>query len=476
MGNTGAVSTVIRNATPSIFPTASGGTGTINYSLSGSQNYIVSSGGTVVAPISLANSTGATNTGLVTTGTTANNGALLAINGGSVTSIFRRGDLAGNDAGTDFYMGSPNTSLNTQAVNSSGRVAFVNALQGSTIITTTTSTSVATNPNFVGTRNDNIIGLSTPSSGVYGAPTILARAGNQAAGLPTNVVYDNFSAPTINNAGNVAFLATLRNGVAGAGVSPVSGAGQNNNALFSNVSGMLTAVARQGSPILPGDTRTFGSFSNMSLNGQGTITFASGLGGTGGGLTNIFQAFPDGRVTNVLPGTFPAGLTSEIFGSNIPAGTGVGTIQAMAVNGRNQIAIYTILSNNALGVDPTNNRALLATDPYGNWHLIARSGDFWAANEGGAGTVSTPLNGLRQIASSAFGLAGGSGGQDGRSMAWNDDGTLTFTVNFNDSSNPFITGGSSGTTGVYTVSIVPAPGAAGMLAAAGLMASRRRRA
>lgn len=469
VSNTGGpLSIVAQSNQPSVVPVAAGGTGTLNYSISSGGGILTSNTtGAVLFSSSLVNSAGATATGLVTTaGLTQNNTGLFIGTPAGVTLVARQGTVMGNDAGADYALRAMSSSAWT--VNGPGTALFQSTLQGTSIVTTTTSSSATTNPNFVGTRNDTALMLATPSAGVYSLSTV-ARGGNAAVGAPAGVVYDTITTTpaSLNNNGQYVFSATLRNGVPGAGVIGVSGATQNNSALYSNNGGSLAMIARQGQPVSPGSSTLFGSFnlgSAVQMTSNGTAFLNASL--QGGASGNALYAFTAAGSTIEILRT---GQAMPAFGT-VPAGASFSSFQSYATNAMGCVVIYGILNTNAaLGIysdaSGNNNRVLLAISPTGEYRLLARRGDAFDAANGGPFNLATTLDG-RIIDTINF--LGGSSGQDGRGTGINDAGQITFALQFND--------GGIFTGGVYTATVVPTPGVAGLLGLAGLgIAGRRRR-
>ena len=465
---TGSLGVIAQNTQPSIYPSA--GTGTINWS-SISNTAETSSSGAVMFTASLANSAGATGTGLVTTaGLTRNDSGLFIGTPGNVVAVGRAGTVLGSETVTiggnpvtgSYALGAINTG-GRWAVNGTNNVIFQSALQGTTILTTNTPTTLAAGA--VGTRNDQVMMLATPSGGSYSLTTI-ARGGTAAPGAPAGVLFDQLgNIPGINNAGQYAFIASLRNTAIGNGdVINVSGnAGQNSTALFSNNGGSLTMLARQGQPISLGSTVNFGLMSgNAVVNSGGVVSMVTSLGGTApNGTSGLF--------------TFAGGITSELIRTGIALPSGLGSIPAgaslasfqggFASNAMNAYVFYGLLKQSAaLGINNTNYGVLMAVMPNGQLRLLARTGDAWDAVNGGPMTGST-VDG-RIITGINF--QSGSGTQDGRASGLNDAGTVAFGLTFTDAGTQ--------TYGIYTATVVPTPGVAGLLGLAGLgFAGRRRR-
>ncbi|MGH7131253.1 MAG: DUF7453 family protein [Phycisphaerales bacterium] len=462
----GSLSIIAQNNQPSVIPVAAGGTGTLNYSSLSTASLTSSLTGGSMFTASLVNSAGATSTGLVTAaGLTQNNTALFIGTPAGVTTIARQGTVMGNDAGTDYAIRAISTSNWT--LNGPGNSIFQTTLQGTSINTTSTSTSTSTNPNYIGTRNDQAYILATRSTSgpvTYSLSTI-ARGGDAAPGAPAGVVFDTLPATiAMNDAGQFAFAANLRNQSAGVGgVVGASGATQNNSALFSNNGGSLTMIARQGQPVSPGSSVTLGSLSGTAqITSTGNVFFNANLAGTASiGTTSLCTFTPAGSMVEYLR----TGQALPAFGT-VPAGAAFSSFQSYATNAMGCVVVYGILQTNAAlgifsGPEGNNNRVLLAISPTGEYRLLARHGDAFDALNGGTMTASTVD--ARIISGINFG--GGSAGQDGRTGGTNDSGQIAFGLSFS----------GVGTGGLYTATVVPTPGAPGLLGLVGLAASRRRR-
>jgi len=164
--------------------------------------------------------------------------------------LARRGSAApGTGNGPQFdVIGDP-------VINSLGVVCFASTLQGSG------ATGLSSNGVWVGTP---------------GNLTLVVRAGQQAPGLPNNVNFLSFEPPVLNDAGQVAFIATLT----GPGVSPL-----NDAAVYTGTAGNLKLVARTGddAPGLQTGMR-FLSFEQVLLDAGGVALFAELQGGVNPGF------------------------------------------------------------------------------------------------------------------------------------------------------------------------------------------------
>jgi hypothetical protein len=157
---------------------------------------------------------------------------------------------------------------------------------------------VAYRANLTGTGVD-----ATNSQVVYLEATPIARAGDQAPGLPAGVLLQNgtFTAPRLAGTDEVVF----RTGLTGAGVTTT-----NNEAIYRN----STLVARSGaaSPIGP----NYGNFGLPQTNATGQVAFQSGLNAPIGQNEAIWRdAALIARSGNGVPGF--AGVSFARFSDHV---------------------------------------------------------------------------------------------------------------------------------------------------------------
>ena len=275
-------------------------------------------------------------------------------------------------------------------------------------------------------------GLSGPEvdgsngGGIWAGPAdglqLVARAGDQAPGLPEGVLFSFFPTdPVINDAGQTAFTANL------------TGAGVNNSngwSLFSDGSGALALLAREGdqaagapvgvaylilaAPIISsaGQTACWGL-----LSGPGVVSSNDrGLWSGAGSLALI------AREGSQAPDT--------------PGGVVFNVIDDPAMNAAGHVAFSASLVGS--GVGSSNNRGLWAQDASGVLTLIARKGDSLEVAPGDFRTIGSGNPSLR--------LVGRSGGQDGRPTGLNDAGQLAVGISF-----------TNGTSGILVFGAEPLP-------------------
>jgi hypothetical protein len=160
-------------------------------------------------------------------GTTSEGQGIWSGASGNLTLVTRTGSQApGTSNGVDF-----NTFVYAPVLNDAGQTAFVANLVGS------------------GVDSTNEYGIWSEGSG---ALQLVAREGSQAPGTPSGVNFDRlwFGAPQLNNAGQIAFLASL----IGSGV----GDSNDRGIWASDRMGALQLIVREGDvlEVAPGDFRT----------------------------------------------------------------------------------------------------------------------------------------------------------------------------------------------------------------------------
>ena len=216
-------------------------------------------------------------TGFLTGGsvTSSNDYGIWSEGSGSLALVAREGDVAPG-TGSAVY-----SSLGTLVLNDAGQTVFRGVLnQGGD----------------VNSSNDSGIW-----SGGAGSLALVAREGDVAPGTGSAVYSFLGSTPALNNAGETAFSGL----VTGSGVNT-----SNNSGIWSGDAGGLALVARGGSPA-PGTSATYGSFRNPVLNDSGQTAFQSSLTGGGVTLSNNFGIWSEGsgslalvaREGDVAPGT-----------------------------------------------------------------------------------------------------------------------------------------------------------------------------
>lgn len=204
----------------------------------------------------------------------------------------------------------------------------------------------------------------TPSNGfaiVAGFPgslAVIARYGDQIAGLPPATVFSQFSGrTTFNDTGQAAFWGyATRNSTTFQGI-------------WRGTPGNLALVASEGGTAGYGDTVQFDGFSNtLSLNAAGNVAFMARLRGTGVTTANsngIWMASsagvtPVARESEHAQG-FPVGVSFQAF-----------TFDSPGFNSSGQIAFQSYLQGP--GMNSSNNQTLWVGTP-GALTAFARTGE-----------------------------------------------------------------------------------------------------
>lgn len=332
---------------------------------------------------------------------------------GPLTLVARQGNPApGAGVGVEFdQVGSP-------VINSAGHVAFDCDLRGPGIVSQS-SGAICSNRS--------------------GALQLVTRGGDVAPGVTGNANLGLFGTPAINDAGQIAFGATLT----GPGVSS-----SNNTGIFSEGGGALSLVAREGSQVPGAATGVkFNIFGNPLINRKGQTAFHAHLTGPGilpgaggaifaemnGGLEMIAAA--GDSVPDVGPGAF---FRNDFTNPSINSSGQVSFLDRFFLPGFGE------------------SHGIFATDRDGVLRTIAYEGQMIDVSN------NPHDNDYRTIAALTY--LTGTGLEDGRRMSLTDNGELSFWAAFSD-----------GSTGVF-VATIPEPSCA-LLLGCGLLAAlfRRRR-
>ena|GEM_PF-2723102 len=137
--------------------------------------------------------------------------------------------------------------INPGALNGSGRVLFIAFFDGTGI-----------------TFGVNHFGLLSDRTGAFES---VAQIGTQAAGLPEGNLYSHLLAATLSDTGRVAFVAFLNGrGAADSG----------DRAVFSDITGTMTKLARTGDPVpdLPPGA-FFDAFDRIRINARNQVAFSA---------------------------------------------------------------------------------------------------------------------------------------------------------------------------------------------------------
>ncbi len=173
---------------------------------------------------------------------------------GSVTyrTVVMSGEQAPDTpASTLFGDSFPNSAFGSVHLNEQGEIAFIGSLVNGS----------------GGVNRDNWVGVW---SNVGGQMRLVARAGDQAPGVPADAAFGTFfRGLRFNDAGQTAFVNFLKTGAGGVNVD-------NRDGIWAQRAGGLELIARSGDPA-PGtpDGAVFESFSTVgpSLNNSGQVAF-----------------------------------------------------------------------------------------------------------------------------------------------------------------------------------------------------------
>ena len=368
---------------------------------------------------------------LKTTGggvTNSNNSGIWSGGAGSLALVAREGSQApGTPTGALFedFPNDANPVFSNPVLNNVGQTAFVAALRFGT----------------GGVNGANASGIWSEGSGTL---ALVAREGSQAPGAPSGASFRSFTGSVaLNDAGQTAFLAALRDNAGGV-------TDDNNWGIWSEGSGTLALVAREGSQA-PGAPQgaNFNSLGSPLLSGSGRTAFYGSLKTTGGGVT----ADNDTGIWSEGSGALALVAREGSQAPGTPVGTNFSAFGGMALNGSGRVAFYGHLQTTGGGVTAANDNGIWAEDSRGVLRLVAREGNAIEIAPGDFRTLSL----IR--------FAGTSGGQDGRGVTFNDDFTLAFYAYFTDGSG-----------GVFTATLaIPEPSSLSLLALSvvGLLSRRR---
>jgi len=337
-------------------------------------------------------------------------------------------------------------------------------------------------------------------SEVGGSLNLVVRTGDGAPG--TSVNFSDLGNPVLNGAGQTAFVGFLTG-------SGVSNSNSNNTGIWSEGSGILALVTREGDGA-PGISAKFSGFGNPVLNSTGQTAFIGsladsegnniglGIWSEGGGFLALVT-----RTGDEAPGTsenfsnfrqpvlnsmgqtafigFLAG--SEVNSSNNTGiwSEGDGSLALVAradseapgtsakfsffdisnsptLNGAGRVAFRGELTGPGVNFD--NDGGIWAQDLSGALRLIVREGDMLDVDDG-------PGTDFRMVSTLDFGPFEGSGNEDGRASSFNDLGQVAFSVIFADRSR-----------GIFVSNLVAIPEPSTLLLAAlvgaGILLKRRR--
>lgn len=305
--------------------------------------------------------------------------------GGPMRLVAREGDDLPNPPpgfppGSLQYGQSGFSFANTPLINAAGQVAFtvyISSLGGSAIMA---------------------------ESHTLVPPRVVAYPGQPAPGL-ANVTFQSFLSLTINNDGNVAFLAKL------AGVGVVI---ENDESIWVEDGGGLHLIAREGDPAPGGED--YGLLYPPALSGNGEVAFGSFLnqGQSGAGIYKY--STPAGTVQLIAREGMPVpGMPGVTFGR---------PTFSPSINNAGQVAFYASL----IGAPPfqPSGDSVWVTSPNGDLTPVVVKGQTMEVSPGVFRTVS---------ACGSYLVATGCAAQNGQTYQLNNSGQLCITVNLSDGTN-----------------------------------------
>jgi hypothetical protein len=295
---------------------------------------------------------------------------------GSLGLIARSGVQApGAPAGVNlsFSTGVDRFHLDWPKLNNAGQTAFFGALTGAGVTAT------------------NNWGVWSSGSGSL---ELVARAGDQAPGLPSGAIYgaSTFSplpafVGGLSDAGHIALEANL----AGSGVIVNDSYG-----IWTGGSGSLTLVTRSAAhaPGTLDGVNYLYPLAAVALNHSGQVAFAARLTGSGVNSTNDAGLWSSGSGNLELvarSGSQAAGMPSGVNYSSFPSFS--------VLNDAGQIAFREFLTGS--GVDSTNNLGIW-TDGSGALALVARTGRQAPGTAGGVNFFDLNYPALNSAGQTAF--------------------------------------------------------------------------
>jgi hypothetical protein len=254
-------------------------------------------------------------------------------------------------------------------------------------------------------------GEAVVSTGFTGAPVILSATGETGPGLPgiAGSSFLSYSVPATNDAGQLAFLATIE--TTGGGL-PLQG-------IFANLEGTGFAPVA-----LVGGTALGASFSQLKdpvLAEDGGLAFAATVAGgsvTGVAGNTLWWQPPGGSLQLLAEGGQRAGV-------DLPMDVQWKAFTNLAIAASRGPIFQATLVRGQGGVTAANDTGLWATDRHGEVRLVFRTGLSGAIRPGK--TLKT------------FQVLAATGGTQGVSRSFNGEGRIVWLARFTDGTEDIIT-------------------------------------
>lgn len=279
---------------------------------------------------------------------------------GSVAMVARTGDQAPGAGGATFD--NLSFSFTRPVINGAGQVAFNSDLSG----------------------GGEGIWLGRP-----GSLSLVVRDGDPAPDTGGEV-FGDFLRPTVNTAGDVAFLTSISGGGAG---------------IWRGRPGDLSLAALRRGPAPDTSGEILAGMFNTTLSGANDLAF---MGAILGGDNALWVGRPDALSLVMREGDQAPGAGGETFDFS--------TFRQPSVNGAGEVLFRVTLSDASEGI--------WAGAP-GRLRFVAREGS----------TIEVAPGDVRTIADFGLALADGSGNEDGQRSGLSEGGQVAFAARFTDSSS-----------------------------------------
>jgi hypothetical protein len=251
---------------------------------------------------------------------------------------------------------------------------------------------------------------------------LLARSGSAAPGMPAGIKFSFFGdEPAVNGPGQVAFVAYLVEGSGGV-------TSENSGAVFSNTSGALSLLVREGAQA-PGAPpgAMFSNYLGLNQRDSGNLVFIGFLKTGSGGVTTS----NDRGIWLNGSGAMTLIAREGQQAPGLPTGAKFGHVFLgdPLVNGAGKVLFRSNLTTGSGGVTAGNDYSIWS-NAYGSLSLVAREGDPAPGATDGAvfqDFDDYAFNSLGQIAIWATVSGGVSGNESGVWMT-NPQGKLTLVA------------------------------------------------